>query len=111
MTGHNETEPTGTELAIASMTEYGTLAETNVLDALARRFPQYLWRNLNDSQARAPFDVEGQCPRTGTVVLAVEVKGTDFHGTSPGITIRKAAIARKEVWLETHPDARPVMAC
>lgn len=88
----------------------GDHAERLAIMALRTRFPQYDWQNLNDTVAHAPFDLLACEPDTGQVVMAVEVKGTDFKGSSPGITMRKDAMTRKRDWLASEPIT-PVMAC
>lgn len=98
------------ELARHSQREFGDWAETQVLHSLRECYPQYLWQNLNVEHNNAPFDIVGCWPTSGEVVWLVEVKGTDFTGNSPGITMRKAAKARKLNYVQ-DTGGRPVMAC
>lgn len=110
MTGPMEIELDGRILAIESQKQFGDWAESQVLLALQSQYPQYLWQNLNVEHNNAPFDIVGCWPDTGEVVWLVEVKGTDFTGSSPGITMRKDAKRRKLLYVRDG-SGQPVMAC
>ena len=97
-------------IALASSQDFGDWAEGKVLEAFKARYPGLIWMNLNRVEPNAPFDLMGCWPSTGEVCWLVEVKGTDFHGSSPGITMCKSAKARKLAYAKIH-DARPIMAC
>jgi len=80
------------------------------LEAMKARYPNLLWINANAGEPNAPFDLMGCWPGSGEVCWVVEVKGTDFHGSSPGITMKKSAKARKLAYAKLH-EARPIMVC
>lgn len=94
----------------SSQKDFGGWAESQVLLALRSRYPELMWSNLNASEPNGPFDLVGSWPDTGEVCWLVEVKGTDFNGFSPGITMRKPAKARKLAYAKSS-TGRAIMAC